>query len=251
MRNVFITAMALALSSTAAFANPTISGEVELKFAESANENIGGSMGVDLNVDAGMGAVALEFSVADGGDLTLDNWAVGTSVSGIGVHFGDDLGVMPGAEGEHTLAAPVMAESLRVTVGDAQVAFGLTDWSTDVTDISNIQGSYKVGAYTFAGDYNLDSENIVVGAGLGGFNLGVADASGAITYDTDAEVFGFEGVLASNRLTAYANGDDEDPLQNIGGDYAYNMGPADVTFGANYNLDEEEITPTATIGFSF
>ena len=44
MRNVFITAMALALSSTAAFANPTISGEVELKFAESANENIGGSI---------------------------------------------------------------------------------------------------------------------------------------------------------------------------------------------------------------
>jgi len=120
MRNVFITAMAIALVGTAGFANP-ITGEVELGFAETANDKIGATMGVDLDINAGdMATVALGFSAADGDNLTLDNWTVGTDIEGISVTFGDDTDLMPGAEGEHTLAAPAMAEALGVSIGSAK-----------------------------------------------------------------------------------------------------------------------------------
>ena len=136
------------------------SPEVSLDFAETANDKIGGTMNLDLGVDmGGLATVDLNFEATDGNAVTLDTWAVGTSVAGVGVAVGDDLGVMPGAEGEQTLAAPAMAEAVQVTVGDAVVAVGLTDWSADITDISNIQGAYTMNVanldVTAAADYNF------------------------------------------------------------------------------------------------
>jgi len=169
--------------------------------------------------------------------------------------FGDDNGVMPGAEGEQTLAAPAMTESLQVTTGAVSVAVGLTDWTTDITDVSNIQGAYTLNVanldVTAAADYNLDSENTVLGAGVGGLDLGVASLGGAMTYDVDGETFGFEGVATTGGLTAYLNGDDTDALQNIGGEYEVNVNGATFTAGANYNIDTEDFAPTASIGFAF
>ena len=267
MRNVFITTVAAMAISTAAFAEdtvtkvttpvaPVLSGEVSLDFAETANDKIGGTMNLDLGVDmGGLATVDLDFVGQDGSALDLDTWAVGTSVAGVGVAIGDDLGVMPGAEGEQTLAAPAMAEAVQVTVGDAVVAVGLTDWTTDVTDVSNIQGAYTMSVATLnvtaAADYNLDSENTVLGAGVGGLDLGLASLGGAMTYDVDAETFGFEGVATNGGLTAYLNGDDTDMLQNIGGEYEVNVNGATFTAGANYNIDTEDFAPTASIGFAF
>ena len=267
MRNVFITTVAAMAISTAAFAEdtvtkvttpvaPVLSGKVSLDFAETAGDKIGGTMGVELDINAGsLATVDLDFKATDGNALTLDTWAVGTSVAGVGVAIGDDLGVMPGAEGEQTLAAPAMAEAVQVTVGDAVVAVGLTDWTTDVTDVSNIQGAYTMNVATLnvtaAADYNLDSENTVLGAGVGGLDLGLASLGGAMTYDVDAETFGFEGVATNGGLTAYLNGDDTDMLQHIGGEYEVNVNGATFTAGANYNIDTEDFAPTASIGFAF
>jgi hypothetical protein len=162
---------------------------------------------------------------------------------------------MPGAEGEQTLAAPAMAEAVQVTVGDAVVAVGLTDWSADITDISNIQGAYTLGLAgldaTVAADYNLDSENTVLGAGVSGLDLGLASVGGALTYDMDAETFGYESVATAYGITAYLNGDDTDMLQNIGGEYEMEVGGATFTAGANYNVDTEDFAPTAGIAFAF
>ena len=267
MRNVFITTVAAMAISTAAFAEdtvtkvttpvaPVLSGEVSLDFAETAGDKLGGTMNLDLGVDmGGLATVDLDFVGQDGSALDLDTWAVGTSVAGVGVAIGDDLGVMPGAEGEQTLAAPAMTEAVQVTVGDAVVAVGLTDWTTDVTDVSNIQGAYTMNVATLnvtaAADYNLDSENTVLGAGVGGLDLGLASLGGAMTYDMDAETFGFEGVATNGGLTAYLNGDDTDMLQNIGGEYEVNVNGATFTAGANYNIDTEDFAPTASIGFAF
>jgi hypothetical protein len=264
MRNVFITTVAAMAISTAAFAEdtatpvmgPVISGEVSLDFAETANDKIGGTMGLDLGVDvSGMATVDLDFSATDGNSVTLDNWTVGTTMGTIAMAFGDDNGVMPGAEGEQTLAAPAMTESLQVTTGAVSVAVGLTDWTTDITDVSNIQGAYTLNVanldVTAAADYNLDSENTVLGAGVGGLDLGVASLGGAMTYDVDGETFGFEGVATTGGLTAYLNGDDTDALQNIGGEYEVNVNGATFTAGANYNIDTEDFAPTASIGFAF
>ena len=262
MRNVFITTIAALVIAGAAqaegtaVATPVLSGEVSLDFAETANDKIGGTMNLDLGVDVGgLATVDLYFEATDGNAITLDTWAVGTSVGALGVAVGDDLGVMPGAEGEQTLAAPAMAEAVQVTVGDAVVAVGLTDWTTDVTDVSNIQGAYTIDmnrfAVTAAADYNMDSENTVLGAGVAGLDLGVATLGGAATYDMDAETFGFESVITSGGLTAYLNGDDTDFMQNIGGEYEVNVNGATFTAGANYNVDTEDFAPTASVAFAF
>ena len=245
-----------AFAEETAIATPVLSGEVSLDFAETTNDNYGGTLGVDLGVDfAGAGTVDLDFSATDGNALTLDNWAVGTTVAGVGLEMGDDLGVMPGAEGEQTLAAPAMTEAVRVSVGDAQVAVGFTDWTSDITDISNVQGAYTINAGAFditaAGDYNLDTENTVLGAGVGGIEMGTVGLSGALTYDMDAEAFGYEAVANTMGITAYVNGDDTDALQNVGGEYEYVLGGATLTAGANYNVDTEDFAPTAGISFAF
>ena len=264
MRNVFITTVAAMAISTAAFAEdtvaptvgPVISGAVNLDFAETAGDKIGGTMGIELDIDAGsMATIDLNFVSADESALEVDTWAVGTNVAGVGVAVGDDLGVMPGAEGEQTLAAPAMAEAVQVTVGDAVVAVGLTDWSADITDISNIQGAYTLGVAgldaTVAADYNLDSENTVLGAGVSGLDLGLASVGGALTYDVDAETFGYESVATAYGITAYLNGDDTDMLQNVGGEYAVDVAGATFTAGANYNIDTEDFAPTAGLAFNF
>lgn len=248
---------ALAQDATPAPAAFSLGGEVSLDFSENATSgDWGGTMGVDLDLSAGEAvSVELDFEAVDEGALTLDTWTVGTDVNGIGVAFGNDNGLMPGAEGEQTLAAPTMAESLQVTVGDASFAIGLTDWTADVTDVSNLQGAYTLGVagldVTASGDMNMDTDNIVLGAEVGGWSLGQAALSGAVTYDMDAEVFGFETVADVMGLTAYANGDNDELLQNIGGEYTYMLGGAELSAGGVYNLDNEELTPTAGVSFNF
>ena len=261
MRKVF-TILAATMFAGAAVAQeapvvptPVLSGEVSLDFAETANDKIGGTMGLDLGVDvSGLASVDLDFSATDGNAVTLDNWTVGTTVAGVGIAIGDDNGVFVGAEGEQTLAAPAMTESVKVTVGDAAVAVGFTDWTADVTDISNIQGAYTINqgalAITASGDYNLDTENTVVGASVGTEMSGLA-LTGVVTYDVDAEAIGYEGVVGAYGVTAYVNGDDADALQNVGGEYTYNFGGAALTAGANYNVDTEDFAPTAGISFAF
>jgi len=267
MKNTILSIVAVFSTACAAYAEdavtktqtpvmgPVISGEVSLDFAETAGEKIGGTMGLDLGVDvSGMATVDLDFSATDGNSVTLDNWTVGTTMGTMAMAFGDDNGVMPGAEGEQTLAAPAMTESLQVTTGAVSVAVGLTDWTTDITDVSNVQGAYTFGdviSLTAAADYNMDSENTVLGAGVGGIDLGVASLGGAATYDMDAEVFGFEGVVTSGGITAYLNGDDTDALQNIGGEYEINSAGVKWAAGANYNVDTEDFAPTASVSFSF
>jgi hypothetical protein len=260
-----IIAAGLVATSTSAFAESTsvapaagilIGGEVSLDFSEQTSGDWGGKMGVDVDVDSAAGGVALDFSATDGGDLTLDNWTVGTSVSGVALAFGDDNGLMPGAEGEQTLAAPAMTESLQLSVGAASVAVGFTDWTSDITDISNVQGAYTLGTavsdVTISGDMNLGTDNIVLGAEIAGVDLGAASIGGAVTYDMDAELFGFETVAKTGNIVSYLNGDQDDLLQNIGAEYTYNVSSSvDLTAGTNYNLDSEDLTPTVGLSFNF
>ena len=63
--------------------------------------------------------------------------------------------------------------------------------------------------------------------------------------------FAFEGIVARNGLSAYLNGTDDNRLQNIGGEYEVDVNGATFTAGANYDVDSEDLTPTASIGFAF
>jgi len=261
MRNIFITAIAAmafagaAAAETISVPSPVLSGEVALTFTQGADDKWGGAMGLDLGVDvSGLATVDLDMSATDGGALTLDNWTVGTTVNAIGVAIGDDNGVFVGAEGEQTLAAPAMAESVKLTVGAASVAVGFTDWTADITDVSNIQGAYTVNqgafAITASGDYNLDTENTVLGGSVGTSMNDVA-LTGVVTYDVDGEKFAFEGIANVMGITAYANGDQDDAFQNVGGEYTYNIGGAELTAGGVYNMDAEELTPSVGLSFNF
>ena len=264
MRNLFITtaiastfAGAAFAQDTAAYAGPKLSGEVSIDIAETAAGDWGGSMGLDLDVDAaGLGSVALGFDATEGNALTLDTWTVGTPVApGLDIAIGNDNGVFVGAEGEQTLAAPGMTTGVQVGIAGAKVAVGWTDWTADLTDINNIQGSYTLGVggldVTAAGDYNLNTEDFAVGAEVAGLNVGPAELGGALTYDGGTEAIGYEVVAGVMGVTTYLNGDDGEMLQNVGGSYEYGLGGATLSGGLSYNFQSEDVTPTVGVSFSF
>lgn len=255
MRNVFITTLlAVAFAGTAMA--QTITGEVALDAAENAAGNWAVTPSFELGVAAGdLATVSLGFVAEDGNAVELDTWTLGTTIGSIGVAIGDDNGLFPGAEGEHTLAAPAMAESVKLSFGDAAVAVGFTDWTNDLTDIGNVQAAYTmpVGdmSVTAAGDYNLNTENFVLGAAVSGIKVASVGLGGSVTWDNNAEVFAYEAVATANSLTAYVNGDNNDALQNVGGSYDYILGGATLSAGANYDLNAEEFAPNVGITFNF
>jgi hypothetical protein len=148
-----------------------------------------------------------------------------------------------------------MTESLQLSFGGASVAVGLTDWTTDVSEVSNLQGAYTVDmdrfAITGALDYNRTTENTVWGGAVTGLDLGVATAGGALTYDNDAELFAYEGTVDVSGLTAYVNGDDTNRLQHVGGEYTLQYAGAELSAGVDYDTDAETWSPMAGISFNF
>ena len=243
-----------------AVVTPIMTGAVSLDFAETAAGKTAGTMGVELDIDAGsLATVDLDFKATDGTALTLDTWTVGTSVAGLGLAFGDSNGLLPetnaNTTADGTLHAPAMTESLQVTMGDASVAVGLTDWTTDVTEVSNLQGAYTLDAgivdVTASADYNRTSENTVLGGALTGLDLGMMTAGGMMTYDTDASKMAYEGSLALNGITAYVNGDDTNKLQHVGGEYVVAWNGAELSAGVDYDTDSTNLKTQAGISFKF
>jgi hypothetical protein len=255
--NKFLAVVVATMVATSASADDLVSGAVNLDFAENAAGDWAGAMGVELDVNSAAGDVALGFVTEDGSALDLDTWTVGTTVAGVGVAIGDDNGVFVDAEGNHTLAAPAMTESVAVSFGGAAFAVGFTDWTSDITDISNVQGAYTLGVGTMgldvtaSADYNLDSENTVLGAGIGGVDLGLVAVGGAMTYDVDASNFAGELVVETNGITAYVNGDQDEIAQNFGAEYTYTLGGAEITGGGNYDVTAEEFKPKVGLSFNF
>ena len=271
MRTLALTLVA-ALAATSAFAEetvtktqapvagPVITGAINLDFAETAAGKTAGTMGVELDVDAGSFAtVDLDFKATDGSSLTLDTWTVGTTLGAFGLAFGDDNNLMPetgaNAAAQGTLATPAMTESLQVTMGAASVAVGLTDWTADISEVSNLQGAYTVDAgivdVTASADYNRTTENTVIGAEVGGLDLGMMSAGGALTYDTDAADWAFEGSVATGGLSAYINGTDDNRLQHVGGEYVMDYAGAELSAGVDYDTDAKDFTPTVGLSFNF
>ena len=265
-----VLAMVAAMAATSAMAEdtvavatptgPVISGAVNLDFAETTAGKTGGTMGIELDIDAGsLATVDLDFKATDGNSLTLDTWTVGTEVAGVGVAVGDDNNLMPetaaNAAADGTLAKPAMTESVALSFGSASVAVGLTDYTTDITEVSNVQGAYTINmdrfAITGALDYNRTSENTVLGAEVAGVDLGMATAGGALTYDTDAEDWAYEGTVDVSGLTAYINGTDANRLQHVGGEYTMNVAGAELSAGIDYDTDSKDWSPQAGLSFNF
>jgi len=273
MRITTIATAALVALSSATLANaetavveattspvPVITGAVNLDFAETSASKTAGTMGIELDIDAGdVATVDLDFKATDGNALTLDTWTVGTTIGAVGLAFGDNNGLLPetgvNTSADGTLAKPAMTESVALTFGSASVAVGFTDWTTDVSEVSNLQGAYTVDAgivdVTASLDYNRTTENTVIGGEVGGLDLGMMTAGGMVTYDTDAEDWAFEGSVATGGLEAYINGSDDNRLQHIGGEYTMNVAGAELSAGVDYDTDSKDWSPMAGISFNF
>ena len=264
-------AMVAAMAATSAVAEetvavatptaPVMTGAINLDFAETTAGKTAGTMGIELDFDAGdVATIDLDFKATDGSALTLDTWTVGTEVAGVGVALGDDNGLLPetGANtaADGTLAKPAMTESVALSFGNASVAVGLSSWTTDVSEVSNLQGAYTVDAgiadVTASADYNRTTENTVLGAEVAGIDLGMVTAGGMMTYDTDAEDWAFEGSVATGGLSAYINGTDDNRLQHIGGEWTKELDTSlTFTAGVDYDTDAEDFTPQAGLSFNF
>jgi len=266
----FVLAMVAAMATTSALAEetvavatptaPVLTGAINLDFAETTAGKTAGTMGVELDFDAGdVATVDLDFKATDGNALTLDTWTVGTTLGAFNLAFGDDNNLMPetgaNASADGTLAKPAMTESLQVTMGAASVAVGLTNWTTDITEVNHLQGAYTVNAgdlaLTASADYNRTTENTVLGGAVSGLEVAGLSAGGMMTYDTDASKMAYEGSLASNGITAYVNGDDTNKLQHIGGEYVVAWNGAELSAGVDYDTDSKDVSPQAGIKFKF
>ena len=270
MRNVFITTLAAMALAGAAYAGdvteatpvtgPTLTGGINLE----VTENAAGDYVATTTLDVGIAAEGLAFGSAtvesvDGATFEIDEWYIGTHVGAATVSFGDQGSLFVENDfeivGGDTLAFPADDhESLIVSMGDASVMIGLTDVTTDVTDVENVQGSYAFTtaglAVTAVGDYNFDSEEYTVGAKTG-YEINKVALGGIVTYGSANEVFAYEASAGYGIATAFVNGDDGDMLQNVGAGVNTTVNGLGVYAEGSYNIDAEDTTFGAGLTLNF
>lgn len=262
--NKFLATTAIVFAGTAAFAEDGvmdqyvgISGEVETVIAETAGDKYGATTSLDLDFYAhGAGTAKMDFEVdTTSKEITLDEWAIGTTVGAANLSFGDQGNIFVEGETGATLADPDMGTSIIVEAMNAKVALGFNDITADVTDIENIQGSYGTAlgviGVTSSGDYNFDTEEWVIGnrvdAGLNVALLGVTT-----TYSSATETFAFEADATTYGITTYVAGDQDDLAQNVGASYDYNLTTnMQINVAADYNIDTENLKPELSVSFNF
>ena len=255
MKKLLLSTVAVfALASAASAAD--IGGEVTLDFAENEAGNWAGTAGLELIVyPSATTGVALGFLATPGEDFTLDTWTVGAALGYVNVFLGNDNSVFVEGEGGQTLSLPTMTESIKIEAAGASVALGFTDWGSDISDISNIQGAYTLAmgnlSTTISADYNMEAEDFVIGTAISGVEVASVNLGTVVTYDNASSSIGYEAIAKLSGITAYVNGDDSEMLQNVGGEYVYSLGKADLTAGAVYNFDSEEFIPKVGLTFAF
>ena len=266
MRNVFITTVAAMAISTAAFADqtlvmgPALSGSIELDFAENTATNkveATSTLGLDVATGNGLAFGGFNFESVDGATLALDQYHVGVVIGAATVSYGDQGGIFPTAIAATAFDAlndpnAAMTESVQVSAMGASVAVGLTDVTTDVSDIANLQAAYTFSTaavdLTAAVDYNKTTEKYIWG---GRAAADVAGTAAGVTATYAAEVMAFEVDATVMGVTAYMNGDENDATQNIGAEWTKGWDNLTLTADANYNFDSSDVTPGLNLSFNF
>lgn len=252
------TAATLALATAASAAD--ITGEVAVDFTQNANDKIVAATTIDLAVEATVGVASISLT-EENGNIVLDGYSVGTTVGAVTLAYGDQGDLMDAFEGKtEAVGGATLAnvddegESLMFGTSMVSVMVGLTDVTTDVTDVENVQATAGVefSGVAIAGgvDYNLDSEETTILANAGytynAFALGLTG-----TYQMDAEALGYEADVTYSGITAFINGDKDDMAQNVGAGYYGDLNGMGYYAEVAYNIDAEEITPAAGISFNF
>jgi hypothetical protein len=257
MRTLVLATVA-ALAATSALADLT--GSIELDLAENTTTNkyeATSTLGLAFD-SATTGAFGgFNFKAVDGGNLALDEYYIGAAVGPATVSYGDQGGLLPeaiAATAFDALSDPnfAMTESLQFSTMGASVAVGLTDVTTDVTDVANVQASYTMSLpvidVTAAVDYNKALEKYIWG---GRAAANVANTVVGTTATYAAEVFAFEADITMNSFTAYLNGDENDTTENAGIEWTKGFDSLTLVADANYNFDSSEVTPGLNLSFNF
>jgi hypothetical protein len=257
MRTIVL-ATAVAMAATSAMADMT--GTIELDFAENtatSKTEATATIGLDVASTNGLAFGGFEFDSVDGGNLTLGDYHVGVVVGEATVSYGEQGGLLPeaiAAAGFDALNDPnaAMTESLQVSAMGASVALGLTDVTTDVTDVANVQAAYTVTMpavdITAAVDYNRTTEKYIWGGRAAGE---LAGTTAGLTATYAAEVMAFEADVTMSGVTAYLNGDENDATQNAGVEWSKGFDGLTLTADANYNFDSSDVTPGVNLSFNF
>jgi len=259
MFNKLLITTALVCAAGSAMA-ADVGGEITTEIAENAAGNWGATTSFDLGI-ASMGTAVPAFAAIDldmntDGDITLDEWQIGTVVNGDAmISFGDQGNVWIDSEDGSTLADPAMKESIAVKALGAKMGISWKDIEADVTEIETVAGMYEMNLglvnLQAAGSYNMVTENFAIGSRSDYLLNDNIVLGAAITYDSGSEDIGFEVDAGAYGATVFVNGDQDEMLQNVGGSYTYGFIGLELEAGASYNLDSEELTPTASVSFSF
>jgi len=257
MKLLLTTVAAIVLATTSFAAD--IGASVEMKVAENeATDKYEATTTIGIDVDAGEGManVGLEFESVDGDTIELDKWHVGTEVADATITFGDQDGVFVEATSDFSsIAEPTIDESLALSYGPASVAVGFTDITTDVTEVSNVQLAYNVDLalvdVTASMDYNRTSEEYTWGARVDTIEVVGISLGATTSYETDTLAFEFDSTISTYGLTTYINGDEDDLLENIGVGHEIDIAGATLSSDVNYNVDDEEVSPSVTLSFNF
>jgi hypothetical protein len=258
MKKLFLTTVAAITFAGAAYA-ADVGGEVSVDVTKDIAGNYVAAPGVDLSFGV-KGEAATVFAgvdvTTDNSDLVLDGWNIGVAFGGTSLSFGDqgDLFSFGGLEevGGDTLADVADDhESLIISHGNFAALVGFTDIGADVSDIENVQLAYEGKAasvsYNATVDYNLDTEDFVVGAAAA-TTIASVNAGLAVTY---ADAFAYEATAGYKVATVFVNGDEADALQNIGLGVKHTFNGADLYAEVGYNVDTEEATPAFGVSFAF
>lgn len=269
MRTIVLATVA-AMAATSAFAETVtktqtpvalpLAASIELDFAENTVTNkteATATIGLDFASTNGLAFGGFEFDSVDGGNLTLGDYHVGVVVGEATVSYGEQGGLLPeaiAAAGFDALNDPnaAMTESLQVSAMGASVALGLTDVTTDVTDVANVQAAYTMSLpavdVTAAVDYNRTTEKYIWGGRAAGE---LAGTTAGLTATYAAEVMAFEADVTMSGVTAYLNGDENDATQNAGVEWSKGFDGLTLTADANYNFDSSDVTPGVNLSFNF
>ena len=250
LSQTLLTTTAISCMAFSALANP-ITGSVEVELKENSSDKwastttLGASMSSEGSAFGGFNIESV-----DGATFALDEWNLGTTVGEVSVSLGDQGDIWIGAEGEHTIANMAMDESLRITMGTTSVALEFEDYKNDISDIESIAlaSTVDTGALGITGalDYDLDSENWVIGTRVDMGNYGTA-----LTYSEDTEKLAYEVDGNLSGITIYVNGDEDELARNLGASYLVDVSGLDIEPKLNYDLDAEELTPSIVLTLNF
>lgn len=210
---------------------------------------------ISMDTESSNGHVGFDIDIIDG-SFSLGDWKVGTAVGSIGVSFGKqgDLFPVPGLEsvGGTTLANPTVNESVQVTLGGLSIMAGFDDWTTDISDLDNLQVALKsklgLISTTLAVDYNTDTKAKSYAAGADLTFIGEIGVSTLVTYDTK---LAYEVTANTGRLSVFVNGDTDNTLQHIGAGINLNISGLDVYAEASYDTDAKSLSPAVGLTYKF